>query len=185
MLAKLAGDGSEQSPVETKISRCLEYEPAFVDTVSIALHPQPDELIDTLLPLLKQFHAAGQMGAHAGAIINAGEVIGSALTVCSDQFVSAEHALGSLESMFRQDAQAGKIVATGVFYHGIGLSNPGLAARFDSAAKALVALLEHRLGDLFVLVIPYSRSELGIESNNARLFAKPATLFADPSSTPG
>ncbi len=121
----------------------------------MVLHPQLDELLATLLPFVKQFHARRQFGAHAASINNAGEVIGSALMVERDRHLSASEALNYFESTFRESAQAREIVASGIFYHGVGLSDPARAAQTEDEAGALVALLEHQSGQSLIYVVPY------------------------------
>jgi hypothetical protein len=146
----------------------------------MVLHAQLDELISTLLPFVKEFHARGQLGAHAASINSDGEVIGSALIVEKDRHLSASEALNYFESTFRQAAQAREIVASGIFYHGVGLADPARAAQTEDEACTLVALLEHQSGQSVIYVVPYRLGEPNgsdIVYLEAESIPKPAAIF--------
>ena len=136
--------------------------------------------MNAMLPLVQQFHAKGQLAPHAASMDNAGEIKGSALVVQDSRTLSVPEALSHFESTFRQAAQASEIVASAVFFHGVGLAEPARHAKTEEEARAIVALLEHKSGDSVFLVVPYESTPGGITYEVGKLIGKPAAVFSSP-----
>ena len=150
----------------------------------MALHPQLDELINAMLPFVQEFHAKAQLAPHAASINTTGEIEGSALVTQDNRNVSVHEALAHFESKFLHAAKAGEIVASAVFFHGVGLAEPGRPAQTEEEARAIVALLEHKAGESVFLVIPYAVSAGAIHYEMGKLIAKPAAVFLVSPSSP-
>jgi hypothetical protein len=148
----------------------------------MALHPQLDQLINAMLPLVQQCHAEGELAPHAASMSASGEMTGEAFVVKDETAVersgSVREALAYFEGKFRKAAQANEIVASAIFFHGVGLAEPARPAQTAEEASALVALLEHRVGESVFLVIPYRVAEVGIQYELGKLVAKPAAVFS-------
>jgi hypothetical protein len=143
----------------------------------MALNSQLDQIIHAMLPVLKQFHSKGQLAPHAASLNLAGDLKGASLVVTGNQSVSVSEALVHFESQFREAATAGQIVASAIFFHGVGLTRIGTPASTIGEASALVGMLEHKAGDSVYLIIPYHFTDSGIEYALGKLIAKPASVF--------
>ena len=150
----------------------------------MALHSQLDELLNAMLPFVQQFHSKYQLAPHAASMNNAGEIKGSALVTKDNQSLSVAEAISHFELKFRKAAEARAIVASAVFFHGVGLAEPAKPAQTEEEACALVALMEHRSGQSVFLVIPYSATDSGIQYEMGKLIAKPAAVFLAPEAAP-
>src|SRR5688500_6353463 len=100
-----------------------------------------------MLPFVQKFHANNQLAPHAASIDLAGEIHGAALVAEDGRHMSVEAAIAHFETTYRQAASAGTIVASAIFFHGVGLMDPARPAQTLDEARAIVALLEHRAGD--------------------------------------
>jgi hypothetical protein len=143
----------------------------------MALHSQLDDLINTMLPVVQQFHAKSQLAPHAACMRTDGTITGSALITNDDRNLSVSEAITHFEAAFREDAQHGRIVASAIFFHGVGLHQPIRPAQTLEEARTLVALLEHAAGESVHLVIPYRVTDKGIEYEMRRLIAKVSAVF--------
>lgn len=150
----------------------------------MALHYQLDELINAMLPFVQQFHSKGQLAPHAASMNNKGEIEGSALVTQDDRNLSVPEALSHFESNFRQAAENEEIVASAIFFHGVGLANPSRPAETEEEARAIVALLEHKLGESVFLLIPYQATASGIQYEMGKLISKSAVVFNAPTKAP-
>ena len=148
----------------------------------MAIHSQLDELIHAMLPFVQEFHAKNQLAPHAASIDLAGEIHGSALVAEDGRHMAVEAAIAHFETTYGQAARAGTIVASAIFFHGVGLPEPARPAQTLDEARAIVALLEHRAGDSVFLVIPYRMAADGIHYEMGKLIKKPAVVFTAPSS---
>jgi hypothetical protein len=145
----------------------------------MALHPQLDELIHAMLPVVQQFHSKGQLAPHAASMRQDGDIHGAALVTGDDRNLSVAEAVAYFESTFGEAAKAGEIVASAIWYHGVALFQPIRPADTVEEACTLTALLEHKSGDSVYLVIPYRATDAGIEYELGRLIAKPASVFRE------
>lgn len=141
----------------------------------MALHPQLDQIINAMLPLVQDFHAKGQLAPQAASMDNAGEITGNALVTDGDKKLTVREALSHLTSNLRKAASAREIVASAIFYHNTGLD--------DSDPPALIALLEHVSGDSVLMAIPYHVTSDGIQYELGQLIAKPPEIFLSPQVT--
>jgi hypothetical protein len=143
----------------------------------MTLHSQLGELIDAMLPFVQQFHAKGQLAPHAASMNATGQITGSALVTEDHRTFCVPEALAHFESTFRRAAEAGNIVASAVFFHGVGLGDPARPAQTSEEAQAIVALLEHRAGESVFLVTPYHMAQNGIQYQSGKVVPKPASVF--------
>lgn len=146
----------------------------------MALHPQLDEMIQSMVPFVQQFHAKGQLAPHAASMDLDGNIIGAALTSSNDsQQISVDGAIRHFEEKFRQEAGQKKILASAIFYHGIGMpaGSPTVPATSSDDAFNLVARLEHCAGDAVHLVIPYMKAADGISYERGYLLQKELAVF--------
>lgn len=150
----------------------------------MALHSQLEELINAMLPFVQEFHSKGQLAPHAASMSNAGEIKGSALVTPDDRGLSVPEALSHFQAKFHQAARDKEIIASAVFFHGVGLVEPSRPAETESEARAIVALLEHEVGESVFLVIPYQSTPSGIAYSIGKLVSKPAVVFTNPKRFP-
>lgn len=143
----------------------------------MALHSQLDQIINAMLPFVQKFHSQGQLAPHAASLSRSGELIGATLATNDNRRVSVPDTLAHFENQFRQAANADQIIASAVFYHGVGLTTLGTPAQTVEEAGAIVGMLEHKAGDSVYLVIPYHDTDAGIEYELGRLITKPASVF--------
>ena len=148
----------------------------------MALHPQLDELIHRVLPVVQDFHRKGMLAPHAATIDSKGELSGHALTTDGTTQLSVSQAIEHFESKFALQARSGEIQAASVFYHspGIDASADGVLlppASTTDECRTVVALLEHSSGDSVYLLIPYSGQPPEVEYGVGKLIEKPAKVF--------
>ena len=148
----------------------------------MAFHPQLDELIDGMLPIVQHFHREGMFAPHAATIDFQGDLFGQALTIDESTQLSVSQAIEHFESEFALQAQSGEIQAAGIFYHSPGMhasSGKDLLPPADTTdeCRAIVALLEHSCGDSVYLLIPYSGQPPQVEYGIGELIEKPAKVF--------
>lgn len=148
----------------------------------MALHPQLDELIHRMIPVVQDFHGKGMFSPHAATIDNAGELSGHALTADGTTQLSVMQTIEHFEDKFSRQAESGEIRATGIFYHSPGIDASGHKVSLPPAAttdecRAIVALLEHSSGDSVYLLVPYSGEAKAIEYAVGKLIEKPAKIF--------
>ncbi|MCX9158618.1 hypothetical protein OPU71_21095 [Niveibacterium sp. 24ML] len=149
----------------------------------MALHSQLDDLIGAMLPFVQEFHARSQLAPHAASINVAGEIKGSALVTQDNQQISVAEAISHFETKFRESAASNEIVASAIFFHGVGLSDPARPAENIEDACVIVALLEHKAGDSVYLVVPYERAGDGFAYQMGKLVSKPCAVFSTESKT--
>lgn len=148
-------------------------------------HPQMIELFDRMMPMVKHFHANAQFAPHAATMDMAGEVTGQALTTDGRTQLTLEQTIEYFEARFRAQAQAGQILASGVFYHGSGI-RPGDGivtlppATVVEEAVALVALLEHVSGDSVFAYVPYHGEPGAVVYQGGQLIEKAPAVFPRP-----
>jgi hypothetical protein len=155
----------------------------------MALHPELDELIHRVLPVVQGFHSKGMFSPHAATINNAGELSGHALTTDGTAQLSVLQTIEHFEDRFAGQAKTGEIRATGIFYHSPGIdvsgnrvSTPGYKVSLPPAdttdeCRTVVALLEHSSGDSVYLLVPYSGEAPTIEYAVGKLIEKPVKIF--------
>jgi hypothetical protein len=148
----------------------------------MSLHPQLDELIHRVLPVVQDFHSKGMFSPHAATINNAGELSGHALTTDGKTQLSVAQTIEHFENKFSGQANSGEIRATGIFYHSPGLDASGNRVSLPPAGntdecRAIVALLEHSSGESVYLLVPYSGEAEAIEYAVGKLIEKPAKIF--------
>lgn len=146
------------------------------------LHPQLDEMIHRVLPVVQDFHRKAMFAPHAATIDASGELSGHTLTTDSSTSLSVAQAIEHFESKFSLQAQSREIQAMGIFYHSLGID--GSVERFSlppanimDECRTVVALLEHSSGDSAYLVIPYSGSPPQIDYGVGMLIEKPSKVF--------
>jgi hypothetical protein len=147
----------------------------------MALHSQLDELINTMLPFVQQFHAKNQLAPHAAFINTDGELLGVAITdkdVSSDVEFSVLDAITHFELQFQKAAKANEIIASAIFFHGIGIIEPQKPAQTEEEAHTIVVLLEHQIGESVSLIIPYEVVDGTIQYHTGRLISKPISVFS-------
>jgi hypothetical protein len=113
---------------------------ASVEAKLMALHSQLDELINTMLPFVQQFHAKNQLAPHAAFINTDGELLGVAITdkdVSSDVEFSVLDAITHFELQFQKAAKANEIIASAIFFHGIGIIEPQKPAQTEEEAHTI------------------------------------------------
>ena len=155
----------------------------------MALHPQLDELIQRVLPVVQDFHRICMFAPHAATIDKAGILTGRALATDGTAQLSVTQAIEQLESSFAHQAMLGEIQASGIFYHSSGTVTLAGGFSLPPAAnadecKALSALLEHAIGESVYLLIPYSGEPPSVVYAVGNLIKKPAKVFV-PQQTPG
>lgn len=150
----------------------------------MALHQDLNGMINAMLPIVKQFHGKSQLAPHAASITNDGQVRGSALVKTRKQNIGVSEAVNYFEEEFRKAAEAGTIIASAIFFHGLLMIQPGAhpavaahPAETNKDARSVIALLEHNTGESLYLVIPYKSTPNGIEYELGRLIAKPPRVF--------
>jgi hypothetical protein len=153
----------------------------------MALHPQLDELIQRVLPVVQDFHRKGICAPHAATVDKAGVLAGRALTTDGTTQLSVAQAIEHFESSFAKQAALGEIQATGIFYHSPGLDTSSGRVSLPPATntdecRALVALLEHAAGDSVYLLISYSGEPPSVEYAVGKLVEKPLEVFASQQS---
>lgn len=149
----------------------------------MALHPQLEELIDRLLPVVQDFHRKRMFSPHAATVDAAGSVSGHALTNDGSTHVSVLQAIEHFERKFSRQADLNEIHGTGIFYHSPGIdTSTGVVivppAATTDECRTLVALLEHASGDSFYLLLPYSGEPPAVEYAMGKLVKKPSRVFA-------
>jgi hypothetical protein len=149
----------------------------------MALHPQINELIQRVLPVVQDFHRKGMFAPHAATIDTAGNLAGRALTTDGTAQLSVAQAIEHFESSFSKQAVLGEIQATGIFYHSPGIDTSAGSVSLPPAnktdeCKALVALLEHAAGDSVYLLIPYLGEPPSVEYEVGKLVERPSKVFA-------
>jgi hypothetical protein len=125
---------------------------------------------------------------HAATISNAGELSGHALTTDGTTQLSVVQTIEHFENRFSGQAKSGEIRATGIFYHSPGIDASGNSVSLPPAdtteeCRAVVALLEHSLGDSVYLLVPYTGEAKAIEYAVGKLIEKPAKIFRSEPST--
>lgn len=158
----------------------------------MALHPQLDELINRVLPIVQDFHGKAMFAPHAATIDNAGVLTGRALTSDRSTQMSVPEAIEHFESSFMQLAAKGEIQASGIFYHSPGIDTSFSKVTLPPASttdecRTLVALLENASGESLYLLVPYSGQSPAIEYAIGKLIEKPSKVFlreSIPSSRP-
>ena len=148
----------------------------------MTLHPQLDELINRVLPVVQDFHGKAMFAPHAATIDNAGALTGRALTTDGSAQMSVPQAIDHFESSFMQLAAKGEIKASGIFYHSSGIDSSSSSVTLPPASttdecRNLVALLEHASGESLYLLIPYSGQSPTIEYAIGKLIEKPPKVF--------
>lgn len=148
----------------------------------MALHAQLDELIHSVLPVVQHFHSKGMFAPHAATMNVAGELSGHALTTDGTAQLSVMQTIEHFESKFAEQARAGEIRATGVFYHspGVDVSSGSVSlppADTSDECRTIVALLEHASGDSVYLLVSYNGEAQTIEYSVGKLVQKPAKIF--------
>lgn len=148
----------------------------------MALHPQLDELIHGMLPIVQDFHREGMFAPHAATINSKGELVGHALVIEVTGELTVSQAIEYFESEFALQARRGEIQASGIFYHSAGIDASDNKVLLPPASttdecKAIVALLEHSCGDSVYLLIPYSGQPPQVEYGTGELIEKPAKMF--------
>jgi len=148
----------------------------------MALHPQLDEILDAVLPIVQQFQRQSMYAPHAATIDCEGMLAGHALTSDGSNQLSVKEALAHFETSFRELAQAGKISASAIFYHSTGIdpSSGNLAlppANTLDECRILVGLLEHVSGESVYIVLPYTGHAESIAYATGRLIKKPPKVF--------
>lgn len=148
----------------------------------MALNAQLDELIQRVLPVVQHFHSQDMFSPHAATISKSGQLSGHALTSDGTTQLSVMQTIEHFESRFARQAQAGEILATGIFYHSPGVLASANGVTVPPAAttddcKNIVALLEHASGDSVYLLVPYSGEAPAIEYAVGKLVEKPAKVF--------
>ena len=148
----------------------------------MALHPQLDDLIQRVLPVVQDFHRKGMFAPHAATIDATGALTGRALTSDGTTQLSVSQSLEHFEDTFTKLARSGEIQGAGIFYH-----SPGIDARAEGLSlppasttdecHTLVALLEHASGDSVYLLIPYTGQPPSVEYGIGKLIEKPSKLF--------
>lgn len=148
----------------------------------MALHPQLDELIDGMLPIVQDFHREGDFAPNAASIDLKGKLLGHAIVMDDTDESTPAEAIEYFESKFALQAQSGKIQAAGIFYHSPGMdASSGEVllppANTTDECRAIVAMLEHSCGDSVYLLIPYSGQPPQVEYGIGELIEKPAKVF--------
>lgn len=148
----------------------------------MALHPQLDELIHRVLPMVQDFHQRGMFSPHAATIDAAGSVAGHALTTDGSTQLSVQQAIDHFEQKFSLNAERNEIQGAGIFYHSPGVTSSGGRVSLPPATtteecRTLVALLEHASGDSVYLLVPYAGTPPKVEYAVGKLIEKPARVF--------
>jgi hypothetical protein len=148
----------------------------------MALHPELDELIHRVLPVVQEFHRKGMFSPHAATVNMAGELAGYALTTDGTTQLSVAQTIEHFESKFAGQAKLSEIRGSGIFYHSPGVSaveNRVILppANTTDECRAVVALLEHSSGDSVYLLLPYSGKSPAIEYAVGKLIEKPARIL--------
>ncbi|KAF0812413.1 hypothetical protein IGB42_03081 [Andreprevotia sp. IGB-42] len=148
----------------------------------MALHPQLDELIHGVLPMVQDFHRKGMFAPHAATIDDKGKLSGHALTTDGTTQFSVAQALEHFENTFALQAKSGEIQAASIFYHSPGIGGSTGKVQLPPAittdeCRTIVALLEHSSGDSVYLLIPYNGQPPQIEYGIGKLIEKPAKMF--------
>lgn len=125
---------------------------------------------------------------HAASIDSTGELSGHALTTDGTNQLSVSQAIEHFESKFSLQAKSHEIQATGIFYHSPGIDASAKIVSLPPAnttdeCRAIVALLEHSLGDSVYLIIPYSGQLPEIEYSSGKLVEKPTRVFPHKSNS--
>jgi hypothetical protein len=144
----------------------------------MSLHPQLEQLIDTMLPFVKEFHGNLQLAPHAASMTVSGEVLGSALVIDEGrENISVEYAIEHFEKEYRESATQGKIIASAIFFHGIEAQKGIFPATSISEAANLIVALEHHSGQSIYLAIPYHASSNGFTYEMGKLIEKQPAVF--------
>jgi hypothetical protein len=149
----------------------------------MALHIQLEEILDTVLPVVQQFHGRSMYAPHAATMEPDGSLTGHALTTDGTTHVSAVQALTHFEDSFHKEALAGSIRASAIFYHSVGVvASSGKVtlppANTIDECRCIVGLLEHESGESVYIVIPYKGEPGSITYETGKLIAKPQRVFA-------
>lgn len=149
----------------------------------MALHPQLDELINRVLPVVQDFHQRDMFAPHAATIDGAGSVVGHALTTDGSTQLSVEQAIKHFEQQFSRNADLNEIQGAGIFYHSPGiLTSEGKVslppATTTDECRTLVALLEHASGESVYLLVPYAGTPPNVEYAVGKLIERPASIFS-------
>lgn len=148
------------------------------------IHPQLDEILNYMSPLVRELHSAGSLAPVAATMDKTGELNGDAYIVensdDSSANLSIQDVLDRFEKKHREAAAVGEIVASAIFFHGVALSEPIRPAQTYEEACTIVGLVEHIDGDSFFFVVPYEISEDVVNYLGVRLIEKPATVFQAP-----
>lgn len=150
----------------------------------MSLHPQLEQLVDSMLPFVKRFHERLQLAPHAASMDVAGEITGSALVAEDDGNFTVEEALDHFQSRFRADAERGEIIASAVFYFAVPIQAGMRPARTVEEAAVLAAILEHVSGQSLYLAIPFERAPQGFIYQSGQLIEKPPVVFAAAKAAP-
>lgn len=169
------------------------------------LHPQLEQILDDILPVVQDFHRRGMFAPHAAFIDEEGKCFGRLLTSDDNHPLSPAQAIDYTENDFSKLAAKGKIQASAIFYHssGIKMKKIGageaaedfevsytadrLYAPADSVDEChmLVVLLEHIVGDSAYLQFQYVYTgeppSVGYEA--VYMVSKPAKVFSHCSSS--
>lgn len=108
--------------------------------------------------------------------------MGSLLTDKGNGHLTVTQAIDRFEATFRTKAEAGEIVASGIFYHASGMDVSSSVLAIPAAVsleecRAVVGLLEHASGDSVYLYIPYTGSPPDIEYGVGKLIQKLPKVF--------
>lgn len=153
------------------------------NSLHMSLHTQLEELLNRVMPVVKQFHSKAMYAPHAATMDSAGDVTGRAFTSDGTSNLTVGQSLVHFESGFAELARKNEIHASGIFYHGAGMnSSSGVLelppAETEGECVAVVGLLEHISGQSVYLYIPYSGERDAIEYATGKLIAKPQKVFA-------
>lgn len=155
----------------------------------MALHAQTDELIQQMMGIVKHFHSKEMLSPHAGTINAQGVFSGTALTSDGSTQLTVAQSLAHFETSFKNLALDAKIVASGIFYHGVGVQVEDNRVTLPPAnaldeCRAVVGLLEHNSGDSFYLVVSYEGTGNNIQYASGKLIEKQPFVFVSNSTTP-
>jgi hypothetical protein len=150
----------------------------------MALHPQLDEIINRVLPVVQDFHGKEMFAPHAATIDKAGALTGRALTNDDSAQLSVTQAIDHFEKSFMQLAVNNEIQASGIFYHSSGIDASASRVSLPPATttdecRTIVALLEQASGESLYLLIPYSGQPPTVEYAVRKLIEKPSKVFVN------
>lgn len=145
----------------------------------MSLNLDVDNLINAMLPIVKQFHSNMQLAPHAATMSSAGEISGRAVVnESNEREMSVPEVLSYFEDKFKSLAESDEIIASAIFFHGTGVWPPKPAETAQEANK-IIAMLEHRNGDSVYLIIPYVISNGECEYSLGTLVEKPRVVFSN------